>query len=62
MYFDKEKKGRLHIRNDCALQPLTEECKQLILQKEKFVFKLSHKCSDLVPEGSILAYLSSILE
>ena len=62
MYFDKEKKGRLHITNDCALRSLTEDCKQMILQKQKYVFKLSHKCPDLVPEGSILAYLASIVD
>jgi hypothetical protein len=62
MYFDKEKRGQLHIKNDCALRPLTEEYKQLILQKQKYVFKLSHKCTDVVPEGSILAYLASIVE
>jgi len=62
MYFDREKKGGLHITNDCALQQLTEESKQMILQKQKYVFKLSHKCLNEVPEGSILAYLASIMD
>jgi len=59
IYFDLEKKGNLHIESNGFLQPLTQELKALILEKRKYVFKLSYKydSNKVMLDQSILAFL-----
>lgn len=59
MYFDLYKKGNLYIENNGFLEPITEEIKKIIINKEKFLFKLSYKCDfdNKYNNDTILAFL-----
>ena len=61
MYFDLQKKGNLYIKNNGFLEPLTPRIRDMIVNKEKYLFKLSHKCDypDVLHENTILAFLFS---
>jgi mannosyltransferase OCH1-like enzyme len=59
MYFDLYKKGNLHIENNGFLEPINEKIKKMIIQKKKFIFKLSYKCDfeNKYNSDTILAFL-----
>ena len=57
MYFDLNKNGDTHIKNNGFLKKITEDIKTMILEKRKFVFKLSYKYDYEINEDSILHFL-----
>jgi mannosyltransferase OCH1-like enzyme len=65
MYFNFDKRKDLYIESKGFLSPVTEEIKNMIVKKEKYLFKLSHKC--ILPSyeelnNSILYYLFSTID
>jgi hypothetical protein len=64
IYFDLYKKGKLYIKNNGFLEPLTSNVKKIILGKEKFVFKLSYKCDydEKYNDKTILSFLFSTIK
>lgn len=63
MYFDLQNRGNLFIENNGFLEPLTPRIRDMIVNKEKYLFKLSHKCDYIrFNERTILAYLFSTLD
>ena len=61
MYFDLQQKGNLFIKNNGFLEPLTSNIRDMIVNKEKYLFKLSHKCDYVLQPQSILAFLFSTI-
>jgi len=62
MYFDINKYGNLHVKSDGFLEPLTNEVKSIILDKKKYLFKLSYKYDGNIRKDSILSFLFSTIE
>lgn len=64
MYFDLYKKGNLYIENNGFLEHITEEIKDMIINKKKFVFKLSYKCDfeNKYNDDTILSFLFSTIK
>jgi hypothetical protein len=64
MYLDIKKKGNTHEHSDGFLEPLTIEIKEMILQKKKYLFKLSYKFDQerVIDASSILSFLFSTLD
>jgi mannosyltransferase OCH1-like enzyme len=62
MYFDLLKRGNLHVQHDGFLEPITDDIKSMIENKEKYVFKLSYKYQGEATENSILNFLFSTIE
>jgi len=62
MYFDLQQKGNLFVKNNGFLEPLTSNVRDMIVNKEKYLFKLSHKCDYVLYPQSILAFLFSTIE
>jgi len=61
MYFDLLKKGNLHVQHDGFLEPITDNIKTMIENKEKYVFKLSYKYQGEILDNSILNFLFSTI-
>jgi len=65
MYFNFDKRRDLYIESNGFLSPVTEEIKNMVVKKEKYLFKLSHKCilpSNEELNSSILYYLFSTID
>jgi len=62
MYFNFDKRTDLYVHSDGFLRPVTEEIRKIITQKQKYLFKLSHKC--VWPEnieGTVASFLFSTI-
>jgi mannosyltransferase OCH1-like enzyme len=62
MYFDINKNGNTHIKNNGFLEPLTKDIEEMIVEKKKFVFKLSYKYDYDITDDSILFFLFKTID
>lgn len=62
MYFNFDKRLNLYVKSEGFLSPLTDEIREIIINKEKYLFKLSHKCTwpDNI-DGTIVSFLFSTI-
>jgi len=62
MYFNLNNCKNLHIKSNGFLEPITDFIKEIILNKKKYLFKLSYKYDEEIKKDSILCFLFSTIE